>query len=76
MFIYQRPYLHLVNKVDGKTYYVIGEQIMNLRMVGIPIADCKCHAADSCLEGSSGVDDPTGEDESCDLQEGRGGIFS
>lgn len=57
----------MVNKVDGKAYYGIGEQIMNLRMVGIPVADYKCQAADSYLEGSSGVDDPTGEDESCDL---------
>lgn len=49
---------------------------MNLRMVGIPVADYKCRVADSYLEGSSGVDDPTGEDESCDLQEDRGEIVS
>ena len=49
---------------------------MNLRMVGIPVADYKCRVADSYLEGRSGVDDPTGEDESCDLQEDRGEIVS
>ena len=32
MFIHWGPYAQLANKVDGKTYYGIGEWIMNPRM--------------------------------------------
>ena len=46
MFIHWGPYSHLANKVDGKTYYGIGEWIMNPRMAGIPVADYKRRAAD------------------------------
>ncbi|WP_411826080.1 alpha-L-fucosidase [Luteolibacter sp. AS25] len=35
MFIHWGLYSHLANKVDGKTYYGIGEWIMNPRMAGI-----------------------------------------
>lgn len=37
MFIHWGLYSQLGNKVDGKTYYGIGEWIMNPRMAGIPI---------------------------------------
>lgn len=37
MFIHWGLYSQLGNKVDGKTYYGIGEWIMNSRMAGIPI---------------------------------------
>ncbi|MFC1765318.1 alpha-L-fucosidase [Planctomycetota bacterium] len=37
MFIHWGLYSHLGNKVDGKTYYGIGEWIMNRRMAGIPV---------------------------------------
>jgi alpha-L-fucosidase len=37
MFIHWGVYSHLGNKVDGKTYYGIGEWIMHERMAGIPI---------------------------------------
>ena len=37
MFIHWGPYSHIANKVDGKTYYGIGEWIMNGRMAGIPV---------------------------------------
>ena len=46
MFIHWGPYSHLANKVDGKTYYGIGEWIMNPRMAGIPVDDYKRRAAD------------------------------
>lgn len=36
MFIHWGLYSNLANKVDGKTYYGIGEWIMNPRMAGIP----------------------------------------
>ena len=36
MFIHWGLYSDLANKVDGKTYYGIGEWIMNPRMAGIP----------------------------------------
>ena len=39
MFIHWGLYSQLGNKVDGKTYYGIGEWIMNQRMAGIPIAE-------------------------------------
>ena len=41
MFIHWGLYSQLGNKVDGKTYYGIGEWIMNQRMAGIPIAEYK-----------------------------------
>jgi len=37
MFIHWGPYSHIANKVNGKTYYGIGEWIMNSRMAGIPV---------------------------------------
>lgn len=37
MFIHWGVYSHLGNRVDGKTYYGIGEWIMNPRMAGIPV---------------------------------------
>ncbi len=37
MFIHWGIYSQLANEVDGKTYYGIGEWIMNPRMAGIPI---------------------------------------
>jgi len=41
MFIHWGLYSHLGNQVDGKTYYGIGEWIMNKRMAGIPVTDYK-----------------------------------
>ena len=41
MFIHWGLYSQLGNKVDGETYYGIGEWIMNRRMAGIPIAEYK-----------------------------------
>jgi len=41
MFIHWGLYSQLANKVDGKTYYGIGEWIMNPRMAGIPVAEYK-----------------------------------
>ena len=38
MFIHWGLYSNLGNKVDGKTYYGIGEWIMNPRMANIPPA--------------------------------------
>jgi len=46
MFIHWGLYAQLGNKVDGKTYYGIGEWIMNPRMAGIPIEDYKKLAND------------------------------
>ncbi len=37
MFIHWGLYSQLANKVDGKTYYGIGEWIMNRSMAGIPV---------------------------------------
>lgn len=37
MFIHWGLYSQLANRVDGKTYYGIGEWIMNPRMAGIPV---------------------------------------
>jgi alpha-L-fucosidase len=37
MFIHWGIYSQLANEVDGKTYYGIGEWIMNKKMAGIPI---------------------------------------
>ncbi|TWU34592.1 Alpha-L-fucosidase [Novipirellula aureliae] len=37
MFIHWGVYSQIANQVDGKTYYGIGEWIMNNRMAGIPI---------------------------------------
>jgi hypothetical protein len=45
MFIHWGPYSNLANKVDGKTYYGIGEWIMHPRMAGIPVDDYKVRAA-------------------------------
>lgn len=45
MFIHWGLYSNLANKVDGKTYYGIGEWIMNPRMAGIPPAKYKQLAA-------------------------------
>ncbi|HUT95600.1 MAG TPA: alpha-L-fucosidase [Thermoguttaceae bacterium] len=39
MFIHWGLYSQLANKVDGKTYYGIGEWIMHRRMAGIPVAE-------------------------------------
>ncbi len=39
MFIHWGLYSQLANKVDGKTYYGIGEWIMNPRMAGIPVTE-------------------------------------
>ena len=39
MFIHWGLYSQLANKVDGKTYYGIGEWIMHPRMAGIPIPE-------------------------------------
>ena len=41
MFIHWGLYSQLANKVDGKTYYGIGEWIMHHRMAGIPVAEYK-----------------------------------
>ena len=41
MFIHWGLYSQLANKVDGKTYYGIGEWIMNPRMAGIPVPEYK-----------------------------------
>ena len=41
MFIHWGLYSQLGNKVDGQTYYGIGEWIMNQRMAGIPVAEYK-----------------------------------
>lgn len=41
MFIHWGLYSQLANKVDGKTYYGIGEWIMNKRMAGIPVEQYK-----------------------------------
>jgi len=41
MFIHWGLYSQLGNKVDGKTYYGIGEWIMNKNMASIPTADYK-----------------------------------
>ena len=41
MFIHWGLYSLLGNKVDGKTYYGIGEWIMEKRMAGIPIPEYK-----------------------------------
>jgi alpha-L-fucosidase len=41
MFIHWGLYSLLGNKVDGKTYYGIGEWIMEKRMAGIPAAEYK-----------------------------------
>ncbi|MGB2266777.1 MAG: alpha-L-fucosidase, partial [Akkermansiaceae bacterium] len=41
MFIHWGLYSNLGNKVDGKTYYGIGEWIMNENMAGIPIPKYK-----------------------------------
>ena len=41
MFIHWGLYSQLANKVDGKTYYGIGEWIMHPRMAGIPVAGYK-----------------------------------
>ncbi|MDF7799846.1 alpha-L-fucosidase [Pontiellaceae bacterium B1224] len=41
MFIHWGLYSQLANKVDGKTYYGIGEWIMNPRMAGIPSDEYK-----------------------------------
>jgi len=41
MFIHWGLYSQLGNKVDGKTYYGIGEWIMNPRMAGIPVDEYK-----------------------------------
>ena len=41
MFIHWGLYSNLANKVDGKTYYGIGEWIMHPRVAGIPAAEYK-----------------------------------
>jgi alpha-L-fucosidase len=41
MFIHWGLYSQLANKVKDKTYYGIGEWIMNPRMAGIPVAEYK-----------------------------------
>ena len=46
MFIHWGLYSHLANKVDGKTYYGIGEWIMDKRMADIPADRYKTIAQD------------------------------
>ena len=46
MFIHWGVYSHLANKVDGKTYYGIGEWIMNSNMANIPVEEYKEIAED------------------------------
>jgi alpha-L-fucosidase len=46
MFIHWGIYSHLANQVDGKTYYGIGEWIMNENMAGIPVDRYKTLAED------------------------------
>ncbi len=41
MFIHWGLYSQLANNVEGKTYYGIGEWIMNPRMAGIPVDEYK-----------------------------------
>ncbi|WP_309005142.1 alpha-L-fucosidase [Pelagicoccus sp. SDUM812005] len=41
MFIHWGLYSQLANKVDGKTYYGIGEWIMDPKMAGIPVDEYK-----------------------------------
>lgn len=41
MFIHWGLYSQLGNQVDGKTFYGIGEWIMNKRMAGIPVEEYK-----------------------------------
>ncbi|MBT8036215.1 MAG: alpha-L-fucosidase [Verrucomicrobiae bacterium] len=41
MFIHWGLYSQLANKVNGKTYYGIGEWIMNKNMANIPVAEYK-----------------------------------
>lgn len=41
MFVHLGLYSHLANKVKGKTYYGIGEWIMNDQMAGIPVDEYK-----------------------------------
>lgn len=41
MFIHWGLYSQLANKVDGKTYYGIGEWIMDPKMAGIPVKEYK-----------------------------------
>ncbi len=45
MFIHWGLYSQLANKVKGKTYYGIGEWIMNPRMAGIPVEEYKALAS-------------------------------
>ncbi|MCX6846113.1 MAG: alpha-L-fucosidase [Verrucomicrobia bacterium] len=45
MFVHWGLYSQLGNKVNGKTYYGIGEWIMNKQMAGIPIPEYKELAA-------------------------------
>jgi len=45
LFIHWGLYSQIANKVNGKTYYGIGEWIMNPRMANIPIKDYKLEAA-------------------------------
>lgn len=44
MFIHWGLYSHIANKWDGKTYYGIGEWLMNPRMAGIPVDEYKAIA--------------------------------
>jgi alpha-L-fucosidase len=44
MFIHWGLYSQLANKVDGKTYYGIGEWIMDPKMAGIPVEEYKALA--------------------------------
>ena len=46
MFIHWGLYSQLANRVDGKTYYGIGEWIMHRRMAGIPVEKYKALAAE------------------------------
>jgi len=45
MFIHWGLYSKLANRVDGKTYYGIGEWIMDPKMAGIPVEEYKQLAA-------------------------------
>ncbi len=44
MFIHWGLFSHIANKWDGKTYYGIGEWIMNPQMAGIPVDEYKAVA--------------------------------
>ena len=54
MFIQRGLYSQVANKVDGKTYYGIGEWIMHKRMAGIPKDKYKDLAKDAGINPTAG----------------------